>query len=124
MRVRRQFVIAGATVIICLIGLIVAGNRFNWDWTGVNGYNKVTIAHTISGTKTLEQSSEPKRYQPGKSLWDWLQLLGIIAIPVVVGFGVAWFTTQQGKVSEAENKDNQREAALQAYIDKMSETAG
>ncbi len=35
--------------------------------------------------------------------------------------GTAWFTTKQGQVSDAENKDNQREAALQAYIDKMSE---
>jgi hypothetical protein len=38
-----------------------------------------------------------------------------------VGFGAVWFTTRQGKVADAENKDNQRETALQAYIDKMSE---
>src|SRR5205814_9715114 len=61
-----------------------------------------------------------------------LQLLGVLAIPVVVGFGAAWFTTKQIQASEASNKqqhetelqiatDNQREAALQAYIDKMSE---
>ena len=47
--------------------------------------------------------------------------LGVLAIPVVVGFGAVWFTTRQGKVADAENKDNQRETALQAYIDKMSE---
>jgi hypothetical protein len=57
----------------------------------------------------------------GKTLWDWLQLLAALAIPVVVGFGAVWFTTRQGKVAEAENKDNQRETALQAYIDKISE---
>jgi hypothetical protein len=68
----------------------------------------------------------------GKTLWDWLGLLGVLAIPVVVGFGVAWFTAQQAKVSDAANErqhetelqiatDNQREAALQAYIDKISE---
>ena len=56
-----------------------------------------------------------------KTLWDWLNLLGILAIPAVVGLGAAWFTAQQGKVSDRENKDNQRETALQAYIDKMSE---
>jgi len=54
-------------------------------------------------------------------LWDWLELLGVLAIPVVVGFGAAWFTAQQGKVSDREYKDNQRETALQAYIDKISE---
>jgi hypothetical protein len=57
----------------------------------------------------------------GKTLWDWLQLLAALAIPVVVGFGAVWFTTRQGKVAEAGNKDNQRETALQGYIDKMSE---
>jgi uncharacterized protein YjbI with pentapeptide repeats len=57
----------------------------------------------------------------GKTLWDWLGLLAALAIPVVVGFGAAWFTVQQGKVSARENTDNQRETALQAYIDKMSE---
>lgn len=57
---------------------------------------------------------------PGKTLWDWLGLLAALAIPVVVGFGAAWFTAQQGKASERENKDKQHEAALQDYIDKMS----
>src|SRR5258708_38381892 len=57
----------------------------------------------------------------GKTLWDWLNLLGVLAIPAVVGLGAAWYTAQQGKVSDRENTDNQRETALQAYIDKMSE---
>jgi len=57
----------------------------------------------------------------GKTLWDWFNLLGVLAIPVVVGFGAVWFTIRQGKVADAENKDNQQEAALQAYIDKISE---
>jgi hypothetical protein len=75
--------------------VIFGGYKFNWGWTGFN--------------------------QPSKTLWDWLQLLGVLAVPVVVGFGAVWFTTRQGKVADAENKDNQRETALQAYIDKMSE---
>jgi len=68
----------------------------------------------------------------GKTLWDWLGLLASLAIPVVVAFGTLWFTTQQGRVSDAANErqhetelqiatDNQREAALQSYIDKISE---
>ncbi len=62
-----------------------------------------------------------QQYQPAKTLWDWLNLFGVLAIPVVVAVGAAWFTAQQGKVSDRENTDNQRETALQAYIDKMSE---
>src|SRR6266487_5612330 len=107
-----------AIVLVVVIALIIVGYRF--DWTGFNGYNKVTITHIISGTNagTVTKTEE---YQPGKSIWDWLQLLGVLAIPVVVGFGAVWFTTRQSKVADAENKDNQRETALQAYIDKMSE---
>jgi len=45
----------------------------------------------------------------------------VLAIPAVVGLGAAWYTAQQGKVSDRENTDNQRETALQTYIDKMSE---
>src|SRR6266513_1817045 len=86
-------VILAGILVIALIIAIIGGYLFNWTWAGVNK----------------------------KTLWDWLDLLGLLAIPVVVGFGTAWFTTQQGKVSDAENKDNQRETALQTYIDKMSE---
>jgi Pentapeptide repeats (8 copies) len=107
-----------AIVLIVVIVFIIIGYLF--DWTGFNGYNKVTITHTISGTNagTVTKTEE---YQPGKGLWDWLQLLGVLAIPIVVGFGAVWFTTRQGKVADAENTDNQRETALQGYIDKMSE---
>jgi hypothetical protein len=75
--------------------VIFGGYKFNWDWTGFN--------------------------RPSKTLWDWLQLLGVLAVPVVVGFGAVLFTIRQGKVADAEKIDNQHEAALQAYIDKMSD---
>jgi len=50
-----------------------------------------------------------------------LGLLAALAIPLVVGFGVQWYTAKQGEASDKENKDNQQENALLAYIDKMSE---
>src|SRR5947209_4528811 len=113
----RLAVIVGAGVpAIALIVALLGGYLFSWDWTGFNGgENKITITSTSKGTTTA------KELQPARTLWDWLGLLATLAIPIVVGFGVAWFTTQQGKVSNAENKDNQREDALQTYIDKISE---
>jgi pentapeptide repeat protein len=94
----RKFLVVVGIIVACTLGValivsIFGGYFFNWSWTGIT-------------TKTL---------------WDWLQLLGVLAIPVVVGFGAGWFTTRQGKIADAENKANQRETALQAYIDKMSE---
>jgi uncharacterized protein YjbI with pentapeptide repeats len=100
-------VIIGALVIgVALIVVIILGYQFSWAWTGVGSYSP---------------PSKNGVFQREKTLWDWLQLLGTLAVPVVVGFGTVWFTTQLGKVSEGENKDNQHEAALQAYIDKISE---
>ncbi len=120
------WIIGSAVVFVMFIALVIAGYWLQWTWTGFL-------------TKTL---------------WDWLNLLGVLAIPIVAGFGVAWFTTKQTKASEAtaiqqrmaelekaeqqhKNEleiaeqrhkaemeivnDNQRETALQTYIDKISE---
>src|SRR6266851_666430 len=101
---------------IALIAVIILGYWLNWYWTGFNGgESKITVTSTSKGTTTATE------LQPAKNLWDWLQPLGILAIPVVVGVGTVWFTTKQGQVSDATNKDNQRESALQTYIDNMSE---
>lgn len=110
-------IVAGIIVVIfALIAFTFAVIKFGWDWTGfTSGESNRVIVNTSTGTTTAEV------VQPTKTLWDWLGLLGVLAIPVVVGFGALWFTTKQRQVSEAENKDNQRETALQVYIDKMSE---
>src|SRR6266480_3346386 len=106
----------GVVVLLMFILFIFLAYKFGWDWTGFNsGTNQITITSTskVNYTATVPQSS--------KSLWDWLQLLAVLAIPVVVGIGAAWYTAQQGKVSDRENTDNQRETSLQKYIDSMAE---
>src|SRR5712692_2888128 len=103
----RSAVSIGAGLLgIALLVAFIGGYVFNWEWTGLSSY-----------TPPVKDSN----FQRGKTLWDWLNLLGVLAIPAVVGLGAAWYTAQQGKESDRENTDNQRETALQAYIDKMSE---
>src|SRR6266851_6218142 len=104
-RSRLLLVVGAMVLLVGVVVLIIAGYIFKWDWTGFNEHRGPNIL----------------QYQPAKTLWDWLQLLGVLAIPVAVVLGVAWFTTKQGQGGDAENKDNQREAALQAYIDNMLE---
>ncbi|HEU5383322.1 MAG TPA: pentapeptide repeat-containing protein [Ktedonobacteraceae bacterium] len=90
---RKLLVVAGIIILLVLfIVSFIGGYWFKWEWTGFRV----------------------------KTEWDWLNLLGVLAIPVVVGLGATWYTAQQGTVSDRENKDNQREAALQTYIEKMS----
>src|SRR5216684_2789513 len=104
-RSRLLLVVGAMVLLVGVVVLIIAGYIFKWNWTGFNEHRGPNIL----------------QYQPAKTLWDWLQLLGVLAIPVAVVLGVAWFTTKQGQGGDAENKDNQREAALQAYIDNMLE---
>jgi len=93
-----------AIILVGSIALIIVGYRF--AWTGFNGANKT-----------------------GKTLWDWLQLL---IIPIILAIGGFWLNQiQRGreqrtlerrdKIEREIALDNQRETALQAYIDKMSE---
>jgi flagellar basal body-associated protein FliL len=139
---KRLLIITIITIIAILIAFILLVYWFGWDWTGFNsGVSKITIISTSRGTTTTTEM------QPAKSLWDWLQLLGILAIPVVVGLGTVLFTTQQAHESDKNREkrhqtdleiaeknrereqetaikiaaDNQHEAAFRAYIDKMSE---
>jgi uncharacterized protein YjbI with pentapeptide repeats len=103
-------------VLFALVVFIFAVYKFGWDWTGfTSGFGKITTTSTSNGITTATEKL------PERTFLDWLQLLGALAIPVVVGFGTVWFTTKQGQVSNEENKDNQREAALQAYLNNMSE---
>jgi len=100
-------------LIVLAATILIGGYRLNWAWTGLNG--------------------DKESY---KTLYDWLQLLIIPVVLAVAGF---WFNHRERKEAEqrAETdqeieqqraqterdiaEDNQREAALQAYINEMSE---
>lgn len=56
-----------------------------------------------------------------KMLWDWLQLLAALAIPVVIAAGTLWFSAQQGEANTRIAQDQQQEDALQTYLDHMSD---
>ncbi len=114
---QHPFITVGIVVaLLAIIAFMLAVHTFGWDWTGfTGGESKITVASTSKGITTA------KELQPAKSLWDWLGLLATLAIPLVVGLGAAWYTAQQGKVSDREKTDNQRETALQAYFDDMTE---
>ncbi len=103
-----------ATVFISLSALLVLlvllGYIFNWGWAGLGTY--------IPPTKN-------SNFQRGKTLWDWMQLLFIPVALAVAGF---WFNHRERDIEqqrvEADREisyDNQREATLKEYIDKLSE---
>jgi hypothetical protein len=67
-----------------------------------------------------------------KTLWDWLQLLSALAIPVVLAVAGFWFTAwqeerqqaieaQRAKVERDIEDQRAQDTALQAYLDQMTE---
>ena len=136
--IRKHWVAIGVGIgLVVVIALIIPVVWFNG--TGFDGYNQVTTAHTLSGP-SAGTVVRTEVHQPGKALWDWMQLLIIPAVLVVGGF-LLNYTTSRNEREETEKRaqtereaaekraetereislDNQREAALQGYLDKMSE---
>ena len=74
----------------------------------------------------------------GKTFWDWLQLLGVLAIPIVVAGATLAFGAQQAHLADVQHQndlliaqdnrqndlkianDQQQEATLKAYLDDMT----
>ncbi len=108
---------------VAFIVLLIGGYFFNWTWTGFGPYTPPT-----------------SDFQREKTLYDWLQLA---IIPVALAFGVWWVnrlqqqrdqrladqraqTEREAAEKRAQTErdiaeDNQREAALKEYYNKMSE---
>ena len=123
---RRVAIIVITAIIVMAIALIIIGYLF--DWSGFNGYTQVSTIHTVSGPMA-GTITRTEALQPGKSLWDWLQLLIIPVVLAIAGYAIN-FTVSNNEQKSTQLRDqterdittdNQREAALQAYIDKMSE---
>ena len=144
-KVKRPLLVIGV-VAASAIAIILIVVEITFYGTGFNGYTIITTSKTTSGAVSPPITTTTV-YQPGKTLWDWLQLLFIPVVLAVAGF---WFNHRERKAAElrvenerkaaelrteAERKieeqrtkterdiaeDNQREAALQSYINEMSE---
>jgi uncharacterized protein YjbI with pentapeptide repeats len=117
----RPFIVLGCIgVFVVLIALTYGVIRFGWGWTGfTGGYSQ----ETVKGT------TEDKVYLSSKTLWDWMHLL---LVPIMLAIGGFWLNqlqkrreertaAQRNETDHEIAADNQREAALQAYIDKIGE---
>lgn len=67
-----------------------------------------------------------------KELWDWLMLIGVLAIPIAVACGTLLISLQQTQSSQQTNErqhqtdlqianEQQQESTLQIYLDHMSD---
>jgi uncharacterized protein YjbI with pentapeptide repeats len=83
---------------------------------GLKGYEKVQIAEE-------PQEAQAKKYtktyelQPGKTLWDWLQLL---LVPVVLAIVAFAFNAGQASMNLQLQEQNQQEQVVNNYLNQMS----
>jgi uncharacterized protein YjbI with pentapeptide repeats len=104
-RQHRVAIIITAAVVAVVIVLIIIG--YNFDWTGFNAYSITWLPAPNKGASLPVTSVEERL--PMKTLWDWLQLLGVLAIPVVV----VWFTyTLQKRNRRLEQIQRERDQKL------------
>src|SRR3712207_3068824 len=80
--------IIGATVVVVAALLIVSG--YSAEWTGL----------------------------PGKTFWDWLQLL---IVPAVIAAGGIWFNRQQRKRELYIENQRAQDNAVQSYLDQITQ---
>lgn len=120
--------VLSAVLAVLLILFISTAYIFRWPGTGFTSSQKTTTAteETKSNVKKVTTTIED---QPVKTLWDWLQLVGI---PVVLAVGTLIFTTRQTRIGEANRKlqhdtemqiaeNQQQEELLRTYFDRISE---
>ena len=74
--------------------------------TGFDPYTRVSLTRTISDTLSRTEES-----LPGKTLWDWMQLL---IIPAVLAIGAFLLNQiQKERDKKAEDAQKKRERSLQ-----------
>jgi len=107
-------------VIILLLALYISG----WvkrlpAWTGFRfekDDNKVLITEEKRPDQTT-QYVETREILPGRTLWDWLQLLIIPVILAIVAFA---FNAGQASTNQEIEHQNMQEQVVDGYLDRMA----
>jgi uncharacterized protein YjbI with pentapeptide repeats len=112
-RDRPLTVLGAATVVAALVVLIRVGQQYKWTGFG----------------ESVQPKPNDQEIQPKKTLWDWLQLF---IVPLVLAAIGLWFAAQQDarqqQIEESRARSDRQieeqraqDAALQAYLDQMSQ---
>jgi uncharacterized protein YjbI with pentapeptide repeats len=118
------YVLVGVSAIgIVVIAILLSRS----NGLGFNGYMQLTTATQVTLPSMTITRTEV--YQPGKTLWDWLQLLIVPFVLAVVGFYFTLInsrnqdkaTSRRAEVDHETTVSNQRETALQTYFDKIAD---
>lgn len=118
---RQRGVLIGCGTALAALGIIVLTQYLNWpDWTGFSAGKTTTEERDANGNLLKTATT----YEEGKTLWDWLSVLGVPVSLAILGFWLQQLqqkrTDEQNKLEKEISEANQREEALQAYFDRLS----
>jgi len=114
LRDRPLAVLGAATVVVAAVVVLIRVGQ-HYQWTGFG--------------ESVRPKADSQEIQPRKTLWDWLQLF---IVPLALAAIGLWFSAQQDshqqKIEEKRAKSDRhieeqraQDAALQAYLDQMSQ---
>ena len=126
--IKQHPLIASGIIVVLLVLMVLVVVVVLSNGTGFNGY---TVKSTVTETTLSPQTKVTitAQSQPGKTLWDWMQLLIVpLALAVVaLVFQLANTRTERQIAKQRYEQDQQialdkqHEDLLQAYLDRIAE---
>lgn len=120
-------------VIIAVLSIISFSLPYLYkvDWIGFGEDKIISISEeealNLNNGKIVKLKKTTEQIRPGKTFWDWLNLLSHLAIPIlVVYFTTKFQRNEQKKAEELVKLEKEKttnilnEEALQGYIDRIS----
>ena len=111
-------IVALALVVVFALGY--AAYQMNWTGFGAHAFTKETTHLKVEGTNEsdravtgIDVAEDPRR---AKTLWDWMQVVGIPVVLAIVGFR---FNRAQDRRNREVETRRAGDAALQTYITEM-----
>jgi hypothetical protein len=117
---KQLLIIVGISAAFVGVVLIYSWFMFNWPlwllmWLILIGVGVELLVLLIRAGYTAQWTGFK-----GKTLWDWLQLLGVLAIPIVVAGATLLFGIQQANLANQQHENDQKIANQQYEADKQS----
>src|SRR5919107_516244 len=103
LRDRPLAVLGAATVVVAAVVVMIRVGQ-HYQWTGFG--------------ESVQPKSGDQEIRPRKTLWDWLQLF---IVPLALATLGLWFSVQQDTRQQLLEEQRAQNAALQAYLDQMSQ---
>src|SRR5918997_2561574 len=95
-------ILGAATAVAAVVVLIRIGQHYQWTGFG----------------ESVRPKADNQEIHPQKTLWDWLQLF---IVPLALAAIGLWFSVQQDTRQQLLEEQRAQNAALQAYLDQMSQ---